>query len=138
VFRVSLITAAFAFTLVGSVSADHLSGHTIEKRIKPSGSVYVEGDDVPVSKPVVVASSSPRSGKEIYETKCSACHATDAIGAPMFGNAASWRERIAKGEDILISNAINGINAMPPKGTCSDCSDKELADTVKYMVENSQ
>jgi len=142
VYRVRLIVkvilAAFVFTFIGSASADHLTGHTIENRIKPSGNVYVEGDDVPVSTPVVVASVGPRSSKEIYDTKCAACHATDAIGAPMFGNPASWSARIAKGEDVLITNAINGINAMPPKGTCGDCSDKELADTVKYMVENSQ
>jgi len=133
-----VILTSFMFIFVGSVSADHLSSHTIEQRIKPSGSVYVEGDDVPVSKPVAVASTGSRSSKEIYDTKCAACHATDAIGAPMFGNPASWSDRMTKGEDVLISNAINGINAMPPKGTCGDCSDKELADTVKYMLENSQ
>lgn len=137
-FKIKLILAVFVFTWVGSAFADHLSSHTIEKRIKPSGSVYVEGDDVPVSKPIVVASSEPRSGKEIYDTKCAACHATDAIGAPMFGNPASWTARIAKGESVLISNAINGINTMPPKGACGDCSDEELGNTVKYMVENSQ
>jgi len=133
-----VILTSFMFVFVGFASADHLSSHTIEQRIKPSGSVYVEGDDVPVSKPVAVVSTGSRSSKEIYDTKCAACHATDAIGAPMFGNPASWTDRITKGEDVLISNAINGINAMPPKGTCGDCSDKELADTVKYMLENSQ
>ena len=130
--------AVLVFALVGTVSADHLSGHTIENRIKPSGSVYVEGDDVPVSKPAVVASTGPRSAEDIYNTKCSACHATDAIGAPMFGNAASWTDRIAKGEETLITNAINGLNAMPPKGTCADCSDDEIKITVQYMVANSQ
>lgn len=129
---------AFAFTLAGSATADHLNEHTVEKRIKPSGSVYVEGDDVPVSKPAVVALVGPRSAEDIYKTKCSACHATDAIGAPMFGNAASWADRITKGEEMLVNNAINGFNAMPPNGTCGDCSADEIKLTVQYMVANSQ
>ena len=96
-YKIKLVLAIFAMTFIGSAVADHLSGHTVEKRIKPSGSVYVEGDDVPVTKPAVVETSGPRTVEDIYKTKCSACHATDAIGAPMFGNADSWQDRIAKG-----------------------------------------
>ena len=137
--KVKLGLVALIFSFVTSVSADHLKGHTIEKRIKPSGSVYVVGDDVPVSKPAVVTvTSGPRSAEDIYKTSCSACHATDAIGAPMFGNAASWKDRIAKGEETLINNAINGINAMPAMGTCATCSKDDIKETVKYMVANSQ
>ncbi len=137
-YKIKLLLVAFVITLAGSASADHLHEHTVEKRIKPSGSVYLEGDDVPVSKPAIVASTGPRTAEDIYTTKCLACHATDAIGAPMLGNAASWVDRIAKGEQTLIDNAINGFNAMPPKGTCTDCSDEEIKLTVQYMVANSQ
>jgi len=139
VVKVKLVLVALLFTLAGSVSADHLKGHTIEKRIKPSGSVYVVGDDVPVSKPAAIAvASGPRSPEDIYKTSCLACHATDAIGAPMFGNVASWKDRIAKGEQTLIDNAINGFNAMPAMGTCASCSKDDIKETVKYMVANSQ
>ncbi|MBV1909452.1 MAG: c-type cytochrome [Kangiellaceae bacterium] len=136
IFKLFLVV--FLFATITSVSADHLEKHSIENRIKPSGSVYLEGDDVPVSKPAVVESSGPRTAEDIYKVSCAACHATDAIGAPMFGNAASWADRIAKGEEALINNAINGINAMPPMGTCGSCSTDDIAATVKYMVENSQ
>jgi cytochrome c5 len=133
----SIIVVVIA-SLVWTVSADHLESHSIEKRIKPSGSVYVEGDDVPVSKPAVVATSGPRSPEDIYKVSCAACHATDAIGAPMFGNPDSWASRITKGEEMLIQNAIKGINAMPAMGTCATCSTDEIAETVKYMLVNSQ
>jgi len=133
----SIIVVVIA-SLVWTVSADHLESHSIEKRIKPSGSVYVEGDDVPVSKPAVVATSGPRSPEDIYKVSCAACHATDAIGAPMFGNPDSWASRITKGEEALIQNAIKGINAMPAMGTCATCSTDEIAETVKYMLVNSQ
>lgn len=136
--KIKVIFTAFIFSLVGSVSADHLSGHSIESRVKPSGSVYVEGDDVPVSKPAVVASSGPRSGEDIYKASCSGCHATDAIGAPKLGSVESWKDRIAKGEEVLFNSAINGFNAMPPMGTCGSCSQDDIKATVKYMVANSQ
>jgi len=136
--KIKLFLAAFALTIATSASADHLKEHSILERIKPAGGVYKAGDDVPVAKPAVVENTGPRSGEDIYKASCSACHATDAIGAPMFGNAEAWKDRIAKGEQTLIDNAINGINAMPPMGTCATCSKEEIANTVKYMVESSQ
>lgn len=139
--KIKYIGVGFALLFAANLSADHLAEHTIEERIKPSGKVYVEGDDVPVSKPAVVesaATSVVRSGKEIYEISCAMCHATPAMGAPVFGNVESWSSIIAKGEEALINNAINGINAMPPMGTCADCSTDEMASTVKYMIENSK
>lgn len=130
--------AVLGLVFSANTFADHMSNHSIKDRIKASGKVYREGDDVPVSKPPVVETTGPRDGKTIYDTKCAACHATDAIGAPMFGNKDSWAPRIAKGIDTLVNHAINGLNAMPPKGTCGDCSDDELKATVEYMVNNSQ
>jgi len=96
---------------------------------------------VPVSKPAVAAaapSSGEKSGKDIYEASCAMCHATDAMGAPVFGNAESWADRIAKGEQTLIDNAIKGFNAMPAMGTCATCSEEDIAATVKYMLENNK
>jgi cytochrome c5 len=39
--------------------------------------------------------------------------------------------------DVLLTNATNGINAMPPKGTCAACSDDELKAAVEYMLSQS-
>lgn len=111
----------------------------IQERIKPVGQVCVEGDPCASAAPVqAAASSGPRSGEEIYGSKCMACHDTGAAGAPMKGNAGQWAPRIEKGMDQLIANAINGINAMPPKGTCGDCSDDEIRGVVEYMVNASK
>ncbi len=137
-YKFKLVLVSVLLFWVGSTLADHLDPKTIKQRIQPSGSVYQEGDDVPVPAPTVVETSGPRSGKDIYDSKCANCHGTGVMGAPKLGQAADWSGRIAKGEESLFSNAINGFNSMPPKGTCADCSDDELKDTVKYMVENSQ
>ena len=37
-----------------------------------------------------------------------------------------------------MDSTINGINAMPAKGTCMSCSDDELADAVTYMIDAAQ
>ena len=55
----------------------------------------------------------------------------------MFG-AAAWAPRIAKGIDALLVSATNGLNAMPPKGLCMDCSEDELKGAIEYMISNSQ
>ena len=73
-------------------------------------------------------------------TLCSgtACHATGAGGAPMLGDAVAWADRIAQGNDALYDHAINGLNGMPAKGLCMDCSDEEIQVAVDYMVVGSQ
>jgi len=67
-----------------------------------------------------------------------ACHATGAAGAPKVGDVAAWAPRISQGLETLVSHAIKGLNAMPPRGTCGDCSDEEIGATVEYMVGKSQ
>ena len=78
-----------------------------------------------------------RSGKEVYASNCTACHDTGAAGAPKIGNAESWGDRLDKGKETLYKNAINGIRAMPPMGTCSDCSESEIKNAVDYMVSET-
>ena len=84
------------------------------------------------------ASSGPRSGSEVYDAVCMACHTTGAAGAPKIGDAAAWSDRIPKGLETLIDHAINGFNAMPAKGGCASCPDEEIAAAVEYLVEESQ
>ena len=74
-----------------------------------------------------------------YMASCFACHSTGAAGAPKVGegNAAEWAPRMEKGMDAVVANAINGVNTMPPKGLCFDCTDDDLRAIVEYMVESS-
>jgi len=109
----------------------------VVERIKAVGSVCIEGDTTCGGAPVAAASSGSRSAEEVYNTKCAGCHATGAAGAPKYGTS-DWAERGAKGLGALMENAINGINAMPPRGLCADCSDKEIRDAIKYMVKSAK
>ena len=76
-----------------------------------------------------------KSADDIIATHCTACHSIGLLGAPKVGDTAAWKERADKegGLDGLLAKAITGLNAMPPKGTCSECSDAELKSAIEKM-----
>jgi cytochrome c5 len=108
----------------------------MSERLAPAGEIVLE-KDVASAAPVASASSGPRSGEDVFNTKCTACHSSGAGGAPKIGVAAAWADRIAQGMDTLYANAINGIRGMPAKGLCMDCSDDELKAAVDYILEKN-
>jgi len=75
-----------------------------------------------------------------YMASCFACHSTGAAGAPKVGpgNADAWTARLEKGMDQVVTNAIAGINNMPPKGLCFTCNDDDIKQLVQYMVDSSK
>jgi cytochrome c5 len=79
-----------------------------------------------------------RSGEAVYNGPCKTCHEAGVAGAPKLGDKAAWAPRIATGMDALMASATNGKNAMPPKGTCMDCTDAELKAAVEYMIGTAQ
>ncbi|MFT5082612.1 MAG: cytochrome c5 [Lentisphaeria bacterium] len=111
---------------------------TLEDRLKPAGSVCMAGEACAAAPVQVASSDGPRSGATVYETKCALCHGSGAAGAPKIGDSAAWAPRVAKGMDALYSGAINGINGMPAKGLCFDCSDEEMNAAVDHMVDTSR
>ncbi|HEY9189395.1 MAG TPA: c-type cytochrome [Sulfurovum sp.] len=77
-------------------------------------------------------------GQAAYEASCAVCHATDAMGAPAVGDKAAWAAVLEKGIDTVYHNAINGINAMPPKGGAMDLTDEQVNEVVDYMINASK
>lgn len=99
-------------------------------------------------------------GKDIFDRFCTACHSPAM--APMFNSPAAhdikaWTERKndalaraieknpavrgAYGNDKeeyileeLILSAVTGTDkGMPPKGTCSDCTEEDIKSVIKFM-----
>lgn len=68
-----------------------------------------------------------------YNKSCVACHASGAAGAPRTGVAADWQPRLSKGLDVLVQNSIKGVNAMPPKGMCFDCTEADMKALIEFM-----
>lgn len=73
-----------------------------------------------------------------YDKSCKVCHATGAAGAPKTGDADAWAPRMAKGNEVLLASVNQGLNAMPPKGMCFDCSDADYTALIEYMATPAQ
>ena len=84
---------------------------------------------------VAASGGGARTADEIIAKHCNACHGSGLLGAPKIGDTAAWKERADHqgGLDGILAKAITGINAMPPKGTCADCSDDDLKGAIKKM-----
>ncbi len=164
---IALIASAFLLGLTGCSGndAETMSAAEIDKIIAPVGqlntgapitmSAAAPADssastpaptETPAATPATPATPAPvaaaRSGKQVYDTSCFACHAIGAAGAPKFGDKAAWAPRIAQGMDTLVTHALNGFQGktgvMPPRGTCANCSDDEMKAAIEYMVENAK
>ena len=120
----------------------------VTERIRPLGDVYLPGEEVESTGPVVQANAHPEpvetvmSGPQVYNSACNACHGTGVGGAPVVGDNAAWVDRIAQGMDTLNDHAINGFTGsagiMIAKGGRMDLSDDEVIAAVEYMVSESQ
>ena len=106
----------------------------VAERIAPAGHVVKAGQVVAA----VATSGALRAGVDIYNRNCVACHSSGVGGAPISGDIAAWASRLEKGIETVYANAINGINAMPARGTCVDCSDDEVIAAIDYILDNSK
>lgn len=68
-----------------------------------------------------------------YQKSCKLCHDGGLMGAPKTGDVAAWAPRLEKGNEVLLKHIKEGFNAMPPKGTCADCTDEEFLKLVEKM-----
>jgi cytochrome c5 len=75
-----------------------------------------------------------RSGKEVVESVCVACHGPGVNGAPHIGMATEWAPRAAHGIGAMTRNAITGIRNMPAHGGHGELSDLEISRAVAFMV----
>ncbi len=139
VVLVVVINSTMQSAIKGGASGD-MSEAAIAERVAPVGQVNT-GAPIVAETPAPAAPAAPaepRSGETVYKSACFACHDSGAAGAPKLGDAAAWGPRAATGIDALLNSAINGKNAMPPRGTCGNCTDDELKATIEYMLENSK
>ena len=154
IFMVVLFVIVFILAQWVSSSyknADSATDAEVAEQIAPVAKLRVEGD-APVSAPASPAQAAapaaepvaagPVDGQAIYTSACFACHGTGAAGAPVVGDKAAWANRIAKGADTLLQNAVNGFQGatgfMPPKGGRADLSDDAMRAAVEHMVAQSQ
>lgn len=108
-------------TAAGSRGLDEQS---VAERIQPVGSVIIKtGGD----------STAAKTGEQVFQAQCSACHATGAAGAPKVGDAAAWGPRVKNGYEALLTSALKGKGNMGAQGG-GDFSDYEVGRAVVYMA----
>ena len=90
--------------------------------------------DVATAPDTGVAGPAPTAIEQTYLRSCHSCHGTGVAGAPRTGDVAAWSPRMDKGVDTLVANAINGYQAMPPRGMCFDCTEEEFAALIVMMA----
>ncbi len=132
-FLIPIAVIILLVNLVGAsirtgAGSDSQSGEAIARRIQPvAGFKLVDADAPKVFK----------TGEQVFQSTCSACHGTGVAGAPKFGDKDAWAKYIKLGYESLVQNAIHGINAMPPKGGNASLDDFEVARAVVYMTNHS-
>lgn len=161
---VVVLVGAVYKVFVGAPPQAPMDDQSVAERLKPMGEVTVAAAPAPAAEAPAgeaaapaeaapaeaapaatetaaaapAAASGAAAGEAIYNKACIACHAAGVAGAPKLGDAAAWEPRIAKGIDALLQSAINGLNAMPPRGTCMDCSDDDLRNGIEFMISKAQ
>lgn len=144
----ALIAVALIVAVVFSLTAGRFAGdetpetpETVAARVAPIGEVNTNAATLTAPAPATAGAATAASdapGAATYNRLCQACHATGAAGAPVLGNQEAWAPRIAQGMDALLQTVINGKGAMPPRGTCGDCSEDDLRAAIEYMVSKVQ
>lgn len=114
----------------------------IAQRVAPVGEVNMGGPEIaqaaaPSAGEQAGGAQQLETAEQVYDAVCSACHAQGVAGAPQTGSGA-WEQRLGSGSvQELYSNAINGLNAMPPKGGNPGLSEEQVRAAVDYILEQS-
>lgn len=141
------IIANMASSKGGEIVRSEVQTTKLKSRIGPVGRVSLASDPVSDSAEVksdqTAASGSDASqaqsanvGETAYNSICQTCHTTGLLDSPIFGDKASWGDRLAAGKETLYNSAINGKGLMAPKGGNTALSDDEVRAAVDYMLDS--
>ena len=135
---VTVLVLAFVVPIVLIVLLSQLatSGRIADQKAMSPGEVAARIK--PVAEVAVAAPGGAgqalKTGQQVFQTVCTACHTAGVANAPKFGNKGDWAARIRTGEKALLQVALKGKGAMPPRGGASDLSDLEVERAVIYMA----
>jgi len=117
-----------------------LGGCGLEKPPAKLAEEIAKADKPKTEAPAAAVPTDPKlaAGKTVYEGGCNACHDSGMMNAPKPGDKAAWAPRIAKGEETVIKNSINGLNGMPAKGGNAALTDEQVTNAVKYLISISK
>jgi cytochrome c5 len=107
-----------------AAGSDGLTAEAVARRIQPVGvSDYKDVTDV----------KSMKTGEQVFQAQCTACHTSGAVGAPKISDEAAWGPRVKTGYDALLNSVLKGKGNMPPQGG-GDFSEFEISRAVVFMA----
>jgi len=109
-----------------SAGTEALEAMAVAARIQPVGSIELKD---------LNNAAALKTGEQVFQAQCAACHATGAAGAPKLDDLAAWGPRVKTGFDALLNSALKGKGAMGAQGG-GDFSDYEIARAVVYMANH--
>jgi cytochrome c5 len=130
------LVAFLIYKLVAGIQATHIEDAdpaaaeaAVAERIKPVAEVNLASAGG--------GAAQQKSGEQVVQAVCAACHGSGALGSPKVGDSSAWGPRIAQGYDTLVKHAIEGVRMMPARGGSPDLTDHEVAMAVVYMANKS-
>ena len=115
-------------SMMPSAGSDAHSAEAIASRIKPvAGFALVDAN----------APKELKTGDQVYQSTCSACHDAGIADAPKLGDSAAWAPLIQEGYEHMLHIALNGQGAMPAKGGNPTLSDLEVERAMVHMLNQS-
>jgi len=138
---ISVVIAAFLIPIIVIILLVNFVGHGTREGAGSTQTAEAVNDRIkPVASLEIKDPNAPRvfkTGEQVYQQVCAACHATGAAGAPKYSVAGDWAPRIGQGFDGLLHSVLNGKGAMPARAgtTPDDLSDYELSRAVVYMAD---
>lgn len=109
---------------------------SVDAPVKPAATTAAASTAV-AAAPAAAAPATPavaRTGEQVFNTVCTACHTAGILNAPKIDDKAAWEPRAAKGLQGLLASSTAGLNQMPAKGGDASLSEQELSDTITYML----
>ncbi len=109
---------------------------------RENSAVYVEPEHAAHYPLTFVAhlKNDPQAGKKIYQEYCQYCHAENPeipVHAPRIHHQNEWARFSSMNLETLFQMAAVGYGAMPARGGCFECSDKQLKQAIRYLLDNA-
>lgn len=102
-----------------------------------SGLLAACASNEPPPPPISTAASSGVADAEVmgkWARSCALCHVDGVADAPLVGDTEEWRRRLAKGEEAVMRNVLEGVNSMPPLGYCMACEVEDFRAMIAFMA----
>jgi len=122
-----MLTHFVDFGAKSGAGSDGMSAEAVARRIQPVGSIEIREAS---------AAGVLKTGEQVYQAQCTACHTAGVAGAPKLGDEAAWAPRIKTGYEALLASAMKGKGAMAPQGG-GEFSETEVGRAVVYMANKA-